>query len=141
MNEASCELCANEGGALLWRDELLRVVAVQDADYPGFCRVVLNRHSREMTDLADDERRRIMNAVFAVETALREAMNPDKINLACLGNLTPHVHWHVIPRFRDDRHFPAPIWAAPQREGAPRSIDWAALRARIAQGIGESGRV
>lgn len=138
MNNSSCELCANEGGALLWRDELLRIVAVEDAAYPGFCRVVLNRHSREMSDLASDERRRIMDAVFAVETALRETMNPDKINLACLGNLTPHVHWHVIPRFCDDRHFPAPIWAAPQRESTARSIDWPRLKARIVHAVAKA---
>jgi diadenosine tetraphosphate (Ap4A) HIT family hydrolase len=42
-------------------------------------------------------------------------MQPDKMNLASLGNQTPHVHWHVIPRFRDDRHFPTPVWAVPQR--------------------------
>src|SRR5262245_1215025 len=137
MNDSSCELCANEGGALLWRDELLRIVAVEDFDYPGFCRVVLNRHSREMSDLSSDERRRIMDAVFAVEAALRETMNPDKINLACLGNLTPHVHWHVIPRFRDDRHFPAPIWTAPQRENARRSVDRAKLKACIVRAVAE----
>ncbi len=43
-------------------------------------------------------------------------MQPDKMNVASLGNMTPHVHWHIVPRFRDDRHFPHPIWAAPQRE-------------------------
>jgi diadenosine tetraphosphate (Ap4A) HIT family hydrolase len=45
-------------------------------------------------------------------------MEPDKMNLASLGNMTPHVHWHVVPRFLDDRHFPGPIWAAPQRDRA-----------------------
>jgi diadenosine tetraphosphate (Ap4A) HIT family hydrolase len=33
--------------------------------------------------------------------------------------MVPHVHWHVIPRFRDDRHFPGPIWAQPKRDAAP----------------------
>jgi diadenosine tetraphosphate (Ap4A) HIT family hydrolase len=44
-------------------------------------------------------------------------MHPDKINLASLGNMTPHLHWHVIPRFKQDKHFPQPIWGVPQREG------------------------
>ena len=57
-----------------------------------------------------------MDVVFAVEAAVREAMQPHKMNLASLGNMTPHVHWHVIPRYRDDRHFPHPVWSAPQRE-------------------------
>jgi diadenosine tetraphosphate (Ap4A) HIT family hydrolase len=54
--------------------------------------------------------------VFAVEKVVRETMQPHKMNLASLGNMVPHVHWHVIPRFEDDRHFPGPVWAAPQRE-------------------------
>ena len=36
---------------------------------------------------------------------MSETMQPDKMNLASLGNMTPHVHWHVVPRFRDDRHY------------------------------------
>jgi hypothetical protein len=56
-----------------------------------------------------------MNVVFAVEAAVREIARPDKINLASLGNVVPHLHWHVIPRWADDPHFPDAIWAAPRR--------------------------
>ena len=101
---------------MLWQNDLCRVVRVDEPDYPGFCRVILRRHAREMTDLAPAERDALMAVVYAVEEALRETMRPDKINLASLGNMTPHVHWHVVPRFHDDRHFPAPIWAAPRRD-------------------------
>ena len=93
---------------------------VDDPDYPGFCRVILERHVKEMSDLPADERTRLMKAVFATEETLRELIHPDKINLASLGNVAPHLHWHVIPRYRDDRHFPASIWAAGSRENAPR---------------------
>jgi diadenosine tetraphosphate (Ap4A) HIT family hydrolase len=114
-----CELCRADGGAVLWRDGFCRVVLVGDADYPGFCRVILRRHVREMTDLEAPERARLMQVVFAVEAALRACVRPDKINLASFGNVVPHLHWHVIPRFAADRHFPAPVWAAAQRE-SPR---------------------
>jgi diadenosine tetraphosphate (Ap4A) HIT family hydrolase len=115
---APCELCASSGGDILWQDDFCRIVAVTDPDYPGFCRVVLRRHVKEMTDLAAAERARLMDAVFATEDALRELMEPDKVNLASLGNVTQHLHWHVIPRYRDDPHFPQPVWAQPAR--APR---------------------
>jgi diadenosine tetraphosphate (Ap4A) HIT family hydrolase len=95
-------------------------VLVDDPDYPGFCRVVLEQHVKEMTDLAPAERMRFMNAIFATEETLRELLRPDKINLASLGNLTQHLHWHVIPRHRRDRHFPRPIWAEPSRPDVPR---------------------
>lgn len=113
-----CEFCSAPGGAVLWQNDLCRVVRVDEPDYPGFCRVILKRHAREMTDLAPDERDALMAVVYAVEDALRETMRPDKMNIASLGNMTPHLHWHVVPRFRDDRHFPGPIWAQPQRQAA-----------------------
>jgi diadenosine tetraphosphate (Ap4A) HIT family hydrolase len=110
-----CEFCSSPGGAVVWQNDLCRVVRVDEPDYPGFVRVILKRHAREMTDLEEAERQGLMAVVFAVEAAVRETMRPDKMNLASLGNMTPHVHWHVVPRYADDRHFPGPIWASPKR--------------------------
>jgi diadenosine tetraphosphate (Ap4A) HIT family hydrolase len=115
-----CSLCRAEGEATVWRDGSCRVILVDDADYPGFCRVVWQEHVAEMSDLPAADQRHLLNVVLATETALRQLMRPDKINLASLGNVVPHLHWHVIPRFRDDRHFPQPIWGVPQRETAGR---------------------
>ena len=63
-----------------------------------------------------------MDVVLATERALRQVVQPDKINLASLGNLVPHLHWHVIPRWKDDSHFPAPIWARAQRTATARPV-------------------
>lgn len=123
----NCELCNQAGGKLLWQDASCRVVLVEEADYPGFCRVIWRQHIKEMTDLAIEERDHLMATVYAVESAIRETMQPEKINLASLGNLTPHLHWHIIPRYKSDRHFPQPIWAASQRTGMPSPPpDWQA---------------
>ncbi|MFZ5555647.1 MAG: HIT family protein [Pseudomonadota bacterium] len=111
----ACELCDLPGGEPVWQAADFRVVLVDDADYPGFCRVIWNAHVREMTDLAPGQRAALMAAVFAAEQAVREVLAPDKINLASLGNQTPHLHWHVIPRWTSDRHFPAPIWTPARR--------------------------
>ena len=118
MTAPDCEFCKGPGGAVLWQNGLCRVVRADEPDYPGFLRVILQRHAREMTDLEEAERAALMAVVWAVEAAVRETMQPDKMNVASLGNMTPHVHWHVVPRFSDDRHFPSPIWAAPRRERA-----------------------
>jgi diadenosine tetraphosphate (Ap4A) HIT family hydrolase len=121
----ACELCEQDGGEIIYRDDFLRVVLVDDADYPGFCRVICNAHIAEMTDLAIPQRSAMMMTVCKVEQALREVLHPDKINLASLGNLTPHLHWHVIPRYRNDKHFPQPIWGMAQRESKPSlPLDW-----------------
>jgi diadenosine tetraphosphate (Ap4A) HIT family hydrolase len=115
-----CELCEQTGGELLWRDAQLRVVLVTDPDYPGFARVIWSSHVKEMTDLSPVDRSHMMAVVFAVESSLRSVLLPDKINLASLGNQTPHLHWHVIPRWTTDRHFPNPIWAQPARQTSLR---------------------
>ena len=131
----ACELCESAGGELLWRDQTVRVVRVGDPDYPGFCRVIWQTHVKEMTDLSVAERTRFMQIVFAVERVLRELLQPDKINLASLGNATPHLHWHVIPRFATDRHFPDSVWASPQRSVRASPVDTAALAAAMSRDL------
>lgn len=130
---APCDLCqllaAPPAEVLVWRDAQLSVVLVDEPHYPGFARVVWHAHVKEMTDLPPAERAHVMWAVWQVEAAQRAVMAPDKINLASFGNMTPHVHWHVIPRFTNDVHFPQPTWGAAQREPDPQ--DLAARRALL----------
>jgi diadenosine tetraphosphate (Ap4A) HIT family hydrolase len=122
----ACPLCAAPTEIVLWRNDLCRVIAADEADYPGFLRVVVHDHVKEMTDLAPSDQIGLMRVVFAAEAALREVMQPSKINLASLGNVVPHLHWHVIPRFADDPHFPNPVWGARQRDtprATPSNLD------------------
>ena len=115
MAEVACPLCAEDGGALVWRGEHLRVIRAQEAGFPAFYRVVWNAHVAEFSDLSAAERVHCMEAVALVEQALRELLAPTKVNIAALGNMVPHLHWHVIARFGWDSHFPSPVWAPAQR--------------------------
>ena len=111
---------------MLLQTPLWRVIRAFDADHPAFYRVIWNAHVSEWTDLPPADRAVMMRVVETVESALRETLQPTKVNLASLGNMVPHLHWHVIARFDWDSHFPAPVWAAAQRlspaaqEGAVR---------------------
>ncbi|MDR3396690.1 MAG: HIT family protein [Pandoraea sp.] len=138
-----CPFCTGEGGEVVWRDPVLRVVLANENGYPGFARVIWHAHVAEMSDLPEAAREHVMRVVFGVETAQRTVMSPDKVNVASLGNMVPHVHWHVIPRYRDDVHFPGSVWSAPQREVpqtvlAERVARMPALREAI---VAELGRV
>lgn len=134
-----CELCKSQGGTLVIANEWLRVMLVDEHNYPGYVRVVWNEHVREMTELDDAQRQRLMKTVFAVESAQREVLAPLKINLASLGNMTPHLHWHVIARFADDLHFPQPVWGAPQRTPNDQTLqDRRALVDRLREVIAEN---
>jgi diadenosine tetraphosphate (Ap4A) HIT family hydrolase len=57
-----------------------------------------------------------MTLVFAVEEAIRHVMHPDKVNIAALGNMVPHIHWHVIPIFKVDAFFPGSAWSKRAQE-------------------------
>ena len=111
-----CELCEQPGGELVARNAELRVVRVSDALYPGFYRVIWNEHVAEFSDLSQAQRGRCMDAVALVESLMRMHLQPLKMNLATLGNMVPHLHWHLIARYREDPHFPHPIWGTQQRE-------------------------
>lgn len=118
----ACDLCKPTSHQILWQDDFCRVVLLADKDYPAYCRVELLAHIKEMTDLELLSRERLMRVVFKVETAMREIIKPDKINLASLGNKTPHLHWHIVPRFADDKHFPNSHWGEKMRENSQKTI-------------------
>ena len=116
----------------------VRVVLIDDALYPGFCRVIWHDHVKEVTDLNELDRMLLMDVLWQVEQVLREVMQPEKINLASLGNVVPHLHWHLIPRYTDDAHFPAPVWAEAKRQPSAVSLKvrverLPALRAKMKQ--------
>ena len=131
MSGATCVLCTEPGGQLVWQGAQLRLIRAQEAGFPAFYRIVWNAHVAEFSDLTRAEREHCMQAVTLVEQVLRQQLVPTKINLATLGNMVAHLHWHVIARFDWDSHFPAPVWASAQR---PRNlVQEAALTQQLPQ--------
>lgn len=113
----SCPICSAQHETILLQNEKWRVIAVHnEAHAPAFCRVIWQAHVAEMTDLSPIDRTELMDVVYRVESAMRQVLQPTKINLASLGNVVPHLHWHVIARFDDDACFPAPIWGNAVRQ-------------------------
>jgi diadenosine tetraphosphate (Ap4A) HIT family hydrolase len=127
-----CDACAGR-----WPDPVDRIadlgqsVAYLHADqfFPGWTVLVLKRHAAELYELPPADRAALMDEVSAVAEALAHVFRPVKVNYALLGNVLPHVHWHVIPRLSAD---PAPrdaVWAVPH---APVALVPAERRGRLA---------
>jgi diadenosine tetraphosphate (Ap4A) HIT family hydrolase len=112
-----CPLCNGDGGLVVARTPRFRVVRVLDEPaHPAFYRLIWNTHVAEFSDLADTDRHACMDAVTEIERVLRSLLAPTKVNLASLGNVVPHLHWHVIARFSE------PFPRAHLGRGAPRGV-------------------
>lgn len=118
----NCILCHLTNENVLWKNKQMRVIHVDDPIYPGYFRVIWNTHVAEMSDLSDQDREMLQKVLLTVEKVLRQQMRPDKINLAQFGNMVPHLHWHIIARYRDDAHFPESIWGQQQRKVSPKRL-------------------
>ena len=129
MTAAACPLCDALGGALVFQTQKFRVIRADEAGFPAFYRLVWTEHVAEFSDLSDADQALCMRALVLVERAIRDVLQPRKINLAALGNVVAHLHWHIIARFEWDSHFPAPVWAAALREAAPDPLS--ALQQRL----------
>jgi len=145
VSGVSCVLCDSDGGLVVARTPQFRVIRVVDGDearrFPAFYRLIWNVHVAEFSDLSVTDRHACMDAVTEIERVVRSLLAPTKVNLAALGNVVPHLHWHVIARFDWDSHFPAPVWAAAQRDEVPGGAaarlaqPLAAVDAAIAQAL------
>lgn len=127
-----CVLCHPQKENVVWKNQELRVIQVDDPLFPGYFRVIWNKHIAEMSDLTDDERQLLEKVLLTVEKVVREQMQPDKINWAQFGNMVPHLHWHIIARYRDDSHFPESIWGLKQRKVAEEKVQQLKIKANNA---------
>jgi len=114
-----CRMCTK------WNAEAdLRIVELQqcyvllnrDQFFPGYTFVVAKEHVTELFHLDREARAKVTEEVAATAAALYKLFKPDKMNYELLGNMVPHMHWHLVPRFRTDRLWPRPIWAEPHDE-------------------------
>jgi len=114
VSGSACPLCASDGGELLHRARSWRLVLADEPDWPGLVRIIWNEHVAELSDLSESDSLDLMAAVRQVERVLRDTLTPDKVNVASLGNQVPHLHVHIVPRWRDDLTFPGSIWSRPE---------------------------
>jgi diadenosine tetraphosphate (Ap4A) HIT family hydrolase len=141
MGAPGCPLCEGPGGQLVFQGRRFRVIRTDEGGFPAFYRVVWTDHVAEFSDLSASDRRLCMDAVAQLESCLRSHLRPAKVNLAALGNVVPHLHWHVVARFTWDSHFPAPVWGVAQRPMPAHEIERVAaqrpaLEAAIARQLG-----
>jgi diadenosine tetraphosphate (Ap4A) HIT family hydrolase len=93
--------------------ELCCVLLNRDQFFPGYTFVFTRDHVTELFHLDRDVRASVMEEVTTVAAALYNLFRPAKMNYELLGNMVPHMHWHLVPRFTGDPLWPRPIWSEP----------------------------
>lgn len=112
---SDCPLCRQPQPGEIWRNKNFYVIDAGGDGLPGYIRLVCCGHVKEMTGLSQKVRLEMLELLTVIERIMIAVMAPDKVNLASLGNMVPHLHWHIIARWADDAYFPDSIWSAPRR--------------------------
>ncbi len=119
MTTPECPMCRR------WDEENdLRIIQLKhsfvtlnrDQFFPGYVLLFTKTHVTELFHLHSQVRAELMDEVSRVAEALQGVFRPDKINYELLGNMVPHMHWHLVPRFASEPLWPRPIWAEPHEE-------------------------
>ena len=92
------------------------VILNRDQFFPGYTLLFARQHVTELFHLDRAVRSGLMEEVSRVAEALFTLFRPDKINYELLGNMVPHIHWHLVPRHASEPLWPRPIWSEPHDE-------------------------
>ena len=105
-----CPLCNKNNDKVLWSDKNCKAIEVIDENF-GLHRIIWDKHVKEISELTTREMLELMRNVLKLEKFVKSKYNPDKVNIASLGNRTPHIHIHVCPRWKTDPWWPNTIWS------------------------------
>ena len=131
MTEPSCKICV---GAWPLEDHFLsecgltKAYVFEDQFFPGWTVLVLKEHVSELFELSKDARGMLIEEVNHVAQTLAQVFDAKKVNYELLGNQVPHIHWHLIPRLKNDPDPMKPVWCVPHE---PLQLSAAHLAERV----------
>jgi diadenosine tetraphosphate (Ap4A) HIT family hydrolase len=114
--EPACPLCApRPEDSPQWlkvaRLDVSTLYLDRNQTYRGHCQLVFDpRHAEGLEQLAADEHDALMRDLRRAARAIAAVVRPDRMNYCSLGNVVPHVHWHLVPRYRGDPRWGSPIY-------------------------------
>ena len=113
---AECPLCAPRSAANEHWDFVAALSSsslylAKNQTYRGHCQLVFDpRHAARPDQLSAIEWVAWCEDLFRAQAAIMQVVVADHINIESLGNVVPHLHWHIVPRYKDDPRWGAPIW-------------------------------
>ena len=102
---------SNDSWDLIAKLSVSSLYLSKDQTYRGRCVVIFDlRHAARPDELTLDEWNAFCADLYAGEQAVMRVVKPDHVNIESLGNVVPHLHWHILPRTLDDPRWGSPIW-------------------------------
>jgi diadenosine tetraphosphate (Ap4A) HIT family hydrolase len=129
-----CQIVSDKSNPLRISELDVSVVGLNpDQFFRGYTLVVCKRHVAELYHLSLDERTRFCEEMIRVAKALDRGLKPDKMNYELLGNISAHMHWHLIPRYKNDEFWGRPVWVRRHNEKRLTDEEYRELIATIRQ--------
>ena len=98
----------------LYENSLIKV-EIEESEIP-WLKIFTQKDIKEFSQCNNETKIEILRALDIIEKEMLSYFNPEKINIASFGNYVPHVHFHIMARFKEDSYFPEPMWGKKQRE-------------------------
>lgn len=99
---------------VIYENEFIKI-EIEQSDIP-WLKIFTQESYKEFSECDMRTRLEIFQTLDIIEKEMLEYFVPEKINIASFGNYVPHVHFHIMARFKEDAYFPEPMWGEKQRE-------------------------
>lgn len=90
--------------------EVSRLLLMNDSRYPWFVLVPMRVGVTEIFQLSEGDQQQLIRESSRLAERLMASFQPDKLNIAAIGNLVPQLHVHHVVRYTSDSAWPAPVW-------------------------------
>ncbi len=99
---------------IIFSNDLINI-QVEKSEIP-WLKIFTNKKYKELSECPEKVKLVIFELLDIIEKEMIIYYKPEKINIASFGNYVPHVHFHIMARFKEDSYFPEPMWGEKQRE-------------------------
>ena len=99
---------------IIFENRLIRI-EIEKSEIP-WLKIFTQDSIKEFSQCNRETKEQIWNILDVIEKEMLDYFNPEKINIASFGNYVPHVHFHIMARFKEDSYFPEPMWGTKQRD-------------------------
>ncbi|PIT88185.1 MAG: HIT family protein [Candidatus Magasanikbacteria bacterium CG10_big_fil_rev_8_21_14_0_10_36_32] len=73
----------------------------------GHTVIIPKKHFQSLSDMSEEEWQNMAKGIFKTVAKVREVLKPEGLNIglndqSVAGQVVPHIHWHIFPRWTGD---------------------------------------